>query len=241
MLKTKLIKFMTINRTIHKNILIKILKDIYSDSYIGPFLGFKGGTAAYLFYNLNRFSVDLDFDLLNKEKEDYVFEYIKKIMENYGVLKQAVKKRYNFLYILSYRDKEVDAQNVKLEINRREFGSKYKLMTYFGISMKVMVREDMFAHKFCAMYERIGKTNRDIFDVWYFLQNEWPVNRKIIEERTGMKFNDFIKKCIDLLEKMSNQNILSGIGELLDEKQKDWVRTKLKSETIFLLKLYINS
>jgi hypothetical protein len=91
------------------------------------------------------------------------------------------------------------------------------------------------------MYERIGKTNRDIFDVWYFLQNEWPVNRKIIEERTGVKFDDFIKKCIDLLEKMSNQNILSGIGELLDEKQKDWVRTKLKSETIFLLKLYINS
>ena len=103
--------------------------------------------------------------------------------------------------------------------------------------MKVMVREDMFAHKLCAMYERIGKTNRDIFDVWYFLQNEWPIDKKIIEERTGMSFKKFLQKCIDLLEKMSDQNILSGMGELLDAKQKDWVRAKLRIETIFLLKL----
>ena len=43
---------MTLNTTTHKNILIKILKDIYTDSTIGPILGFKGGTAVYLFYNL---------------------------------------------------------------------------------------------------------------------------------------------------------------------------------------------
>ena len=103
--------------------------------------------------------------------------------------------------------------------------------------MRVMVQEDMFAHKLCAMYERIGKTNRDIFDIWYFLQNEWPVNKKIVEERTGMSFKEFLQKSIDLLEKMSDQNILSGMGELLDTKQKDWVRAKLRTETIFLLKL----
>ena len=44
----------------HKNILLQILKDIFTNSAIGPILGFKGGTAAYLFYDLNRFSVDLD-------------------------------------------------------------------------------------------------------------------------------------------------------------------------------------
>ncbi len=228
---------MALNKTVHKNILIKILKDIYTDSSLGPILGFKGGTAAYLFYNLNRFSVDLDFDLLNKEKENYIFERIKKILENYGTLKQAEKKRFNLIYVLSYSGKMQEDQNVKVEINRRDFGSKYEVRAYFGISMKVMVREDMFAHKLCAMYERIGKTNRDIFDVWYFLQNDWPVNKKIVEDRTGMNFKEFLQKCIDLLKEMSDQNILSGMGELLDNKQKDWVRVKLKSETIFLLKL----
>lgn len=229
--------FVTLNLITHKNILIKILKDIYTDSTIGPLLGFKGGTAVYLFYNLNRFSVDLDFDLLNAEKEDYVFERVRKILGNYGTIKEAEKKRFNLFYVLAYDDKIPGAQNIKVEINRREFGSKYEVKSYLGISMKVMVREDMFAHKLCAMYERIGKTSRDIFDVWYFLQNEWPVNKKIVEERTSMSFKEFLRKCINSLENMTDQNILSGMGELLDAKQKDWVRAKLRTETIFLLKL----
>jgi predicted nucleotidyltransferase component of viral defense system len=232
---------MTLNLTTHKNILIKILKDIYTDSTIGPLLGFKGGTAAYLFHNLNRFSVDLDFDLLDVEKEDYVFERIKKILENYGTIKEAEKKRYNLFYVLTYDDKVPGAQNIKVEINRREFGSKYEVKSYLGISMKVMAREDMFAHKLCAMYERIGKTNRDIFDVWYFLQNEWPVNEEIVRSRTGMSFKEFLQKCIDSLEKMTDRNILSGMGELLGAKQKDWVKAKLRAETIFQLKLKLDN
>ncbi len=232
---------MTLNTTTHKNILIKILKDIYTDSAIGPILGFKGGTAVYLFYNLNRFSVDLDFDLLDAEKEDYVFEQVKKILENYGTIKEAEKKRFNLFYVMAYDDKVPGAQNIKVEINRREFGSKYEVKSYLGISMRVMVREDMFAHKLCAMYERIGKTNRDIFDVWYFLQNEWPVNKEIVESRTGMNFKEFLQKCVDSLEKITDQNILSGMGELLDAKQKDWVKAKLRTETIFLLKLKLQN
>ncbi|MFH1838609.1 MAG: nucleotidyl transferase AbiEii/AbiGii toxin family protein [Candidatus Kuenenbacteria bacterium] len=232
---------MALNPIIHKNIFIKILKDIYTDNTLGPVLGFKGGTAVYLFYNLNRFSVDLDFDLLNSEKENYVFEQIKKILENYGTIKQAQKKRFNLVYVMTYTGKIPGAQNIKIEINRREFGSKYEVKSYLGISIKVMTQEDMFAHKFCAMYERINKTNRDIFDVWYFLQNEWPINKKIIELRTGINFKKFLQKCIDLLKKMTNQNILSGMGELLDAKQKNWVKTKLLAETIFLLKLKLEN
>src|SRR3989344_8272898 len=233
--------YMLFKVTTHKNILIKILKDIYADSTIGPLLGFKGDTAVYLFYNLNRFSVDLDFDLLDAEKENYVFEQVKKILENYGTIKEAEKKRFNLFYVVAYDDKVPGAQNIKVEINRREFGSKYEVKSYLGISMKVMVQEDMFAHKLCAMYERIGKTNRDIFDVWYFLQNEWPVNKKIVEECTGMTFKEFLQKCVDSLEKMTDQNILSGMGELLDAKQKDWVKSKLRTETIFLMKLALDN
>lgn len=232
---------MTLNVTTHKNILIKILKDIYTDSTIGPILGFKGGTAVYLFYTLNRFSVDLDFDLLDTEKEGLVFEQVKRVLESYGTIKEAKKKRFNLFYVLAYDDKAPGAQNVKVEINRREFGSKYEVKSYLGISMKVMVQEDMFAHKLCAMYERIGKTHRDIFDVWYFLQQEWPVNKEIVEARTGMRFKDFVQQCIVVLEKMGDHNILSGMGELLDAKQKDWVKAKLRSETIFLLKLKLEN
>ena len=228
---------MALDTSKHKNILIKILKNIYTDATISPILGFKGGTAAAFFYNLDRFSVDLDFDLLDSNKEDYVFDRVKAIIENYGTLKEARKKRFNLLYILSYDDKDINAQNVKVEINRREFGSKYAVESFLGISMQVMVKEDMVAHKLCAMYERIGKTNRDIFDVQFFLSHDWSVNKKIVEDRMGVSYIDFLKKCIDVMEKFDDSNILSGMGELLTEKQKAWAKVKLKSEALFSLRL----
>ena len=228
---------MALDTSKHKNILIKILKDIYTDATISPILGFKGGTAATFFYGLDRFSADLDFDLLNSEKKDYVFDRVKAIIENYGMLKEARKKRFNLFYVLSYDDKDINAQNVKVEINRREFGSKYAVESFLGISMQVMVKEDMVAHKLCAMYERIGKTNRDIFDVQFFLSHDWPVNKKIVEDRMSVSYSDFLKKCIEVMEKFDDSNILSGMGELLTEKQKAWAKAKLKSEALFLLRL----
>ena len=91
-----------------------------------------------------------------------------------------------------------------------------------------------------AMYERIGKTSRDVFDVYFFYKNNWEINRKIVEERSDMSFKDTLARCINMLEKMDNKHILDGLGELLSQSQKDWAREKLKSETVFLLKLNLN-
>lgn len=232
---------MTLNQAIHKSILVKILKDIYSNPDIGPILGFKGGTAAYLFYKLDRFSVDLDFDLLDATKEKLVFEKLEAILEKYGQVKSADMKRYSLIYILSYDEKEPGAQNVKVEVNKRSFGSRYGVKSYLGISMKVMIAEDMAANKLVAFYERIGKTNRDIYDTWFFFSNNCPVNRGLVEKRTNMPFKDFLEKCCVLLEKMDNRGILSGIGEVLDEKQKAWVKNKLKDELLFQFRLYLET
>ncbi len=225
---------MTLNIPTHKSILLQILKDIYSNTNLSPYLGFKGGTAAYLFYNLERFSVDLDFDLLDETKEEQVFSEIERIVRNYGQIKEARKKRFNLFFLLSYEEK---AQNTKIEINRRTFGSRYEIKTYLGISMLVMIKEDMFAHKLMAMHERMGKSNRDIFDVWFFLKNNWSINKKIVEERSQISFAKLLDKCITQLKKTTSRNILDGMGELLNEKQKSWAKTSLIPDTIFLLKL----
>jgi len=231
---------MTIDTIIHKNILIKILKDIFTNSLISQSLAFKGGTAAMLFYSLSRFSVDLDFDLLKTEKEELVFNVITDILKHYGTVKFQ-NKRYSLFFLLSYKDKLDGGQNIKVEINKRFFGSKYEVKQYLGIAMTVMVKEDMLANKLVAMHERIGKTNRDIFDVWFFLNNNWQINRTIVEQRTNMPYKAFLQKCIYELETMSNRNILSGIGELVDEKQKAWVKANLIPETLFLLRLALSN
>ena len=225
---------MTLDYSKHKNILLRILKDIYSDTSIAPYLGFKGGTAALMFYDLPRESFDLDFDLLDESKETEVFGKIQKIIKEYGKITDSHVKRFNLTNIVSYDPK---AQNIKVEINRRQFGSRFDVKTLLGISMLVMVEEDMFAHKLMAMYERIGKTSRDIFDIYYFSQNNWSINRQIVENRSGLSFKETLVKCISLLEKMDNRHILDGLGGQLTQSQKDWARAKLKSDTIFLLKV----
>ncbi len=230
---------MTLEISIHKNILIHILKDIYSDSSIGPFLGFKGGTAAYLFYDLSRFSVDLDLDVLDTSKEHHILEQLKKILAAYGTIKEARVKRFSLFFLLSYHDKLHNAYNIKVDVNCRNFGSKYEVKSYLGIPMKIMVKEDMAAHKMVAMFERIGTTNRDIFDTWFFLKNNWPINEEIIHKRTGLSTAQFLEQCINELESMSDRGILSGIGELLDAKQKVWAKERLRMETIFLLKMTV--
>lgn len=222
----------------HKNILLKILKDIYSDSEIASILGFKGGTLANFFYGLSRFSLDLDFDLLDENKKDFVFDKILEIVKEYGKIKEKRIKKFSIFILLSYEDK---APNIKIEINLRNFGSRYEIKSYLGIPMKVMVLEDLTAHKLVAMYERLGKANRDIFDVWHFLKKDFPINKEIIEKRTGLKFKEFLKKSFKKLEKLSEKGILAGMGELLDEKTKTWAKKNLKNDLLFLLKLKIKN
>ncbi len=225
---------MTLNYLRHKSILLQILKDIYSDTSIAPYLGFKGGTAAMIFYGLPRNSVDLDFDLLEESKEKEVFEKINKIVSNYGKITDSCIQKSNLRNVISY---EPEAQNIKVEVSRRQLGSKYEVKTYLGISMLVMTQEDMFAHKLMAMIERVGKTSRDVFDVQFFAKNNWPINKSIVEERSGLSFQDALEKAINQLESMDNRHILDGLGELLSDPQKDSSRSKMKSDTIFLLKL----
>ena len=232
---------MTLSYSIHKNIQLQILKEIYTDATISSHLGFKGGTAASMFYDLSRFSVDLDFDLLSpsdEAKEQEIFGKLLKIAQGYGEIRESRIKRYNLIIILSYDPK---AQNVKIEVNRRDFGSRYEIKTLLGISMLVMIREDMFANKLMAMYERVGKTSRDIFDVYFFLGKNWPINRDIVEQRAKLSFKEVLTRSIKLLEKMDNRHILDGLGEFLTESQKDWARAKLRAETIFLLRARLES
>ena len=73
---------MDLNR--HKFLMMQILKDIYSDAMLASVLGFKGGTALMFFYQLPRFSVDLDFNLLDVSEQEEVFKLVRGILLKYG-------------------------------------------------------------------------------------------------------------------------------------------------------------
>jgi predicted nucleotidyltransferase component of viral defense system len=222
-----------INR--HRFFLVQILKNIYSDIELAKYLGFKGGTALMFFYDLPRFSVDLDFNLIDAEKEDVVYGKIRKILLKYGTIFDEAKKFYGPLIVLDYGFKE---RKLKVEISNRLFDNRYEIKNLLGINMKVMVKEDMFAHKLCALLDRNTITNRDIFDCCFFMQKQTPINKSIVEFRMKMAFADYLQKCIEHLESMSDKGLLQGMGELMDEKMKKFVRVEMRSELISLLKFY---
>ena len=229
-----------LNHDKYKSTMLKILKEIYSDTSLGPVLGFKGGTAALLFYDLNRFSVDLDFDLLDESKEQEVFDKIEKIVSKIGEVKEARIKRYTIFFLLSFEKNEV---NIKVEISRRspELKSEYSLQDFMGISMLVMNKDDMFANKLVALVDRKKPVNRDIYDVWFFLEHHWDFNVALIEDRAGCTVQEYLRKCVEHLENVDNKFILDGIGDLVTEKQKNWIKQNLIKDTIFALKVRAES
>ncbi|MCF8380786.1 MAG: nucleotidyl transferase AbiEii/AbiGii toxin family protein [Bacteroidales bacterium] len=219
----------------HKFLLIQILKDIYSDIELSNSLGFKGGTALMFFYDLPRFSVDLDFNLLDKEHEDMVYKKVRKILLKYGRIHDEAKKHYGPFVVLDYG---YDERKLKVEISNRVFENHYEIKNLLGINIKVMVKEDLFAHKLCTLLDRVIITNRDIFDCWFFMEKRTPINKYIVESRMKMSLSEYLQKCIDLLESMNDIGLLQGLGELMDSSIKKFVQTKLRSETISLLKFY---
>lgn len=222
-----------INR--HKFFLVQILKDIYSDIELANCLGFKGGTALMLLYELPRFSVDLDFNLIIKEKEEVVYEKVRKILLKYGTIYDEARKFYGPVIVLDYG---IGERKLKVEISNRLFENRYEIKNFLGINMNVMVLPDMFAHKLCALLDRNSIAGRDIFDCWFFVKNHSPLNKEIVESRMNVSLAEYVQRCIDRLEQVDDKHLLHGTGELMDDEMKKFVRTKLRIETIGLLKFY---
>ena len=219
----------------HKYFLVQILKDIYSNIELANCLGFKGGTALMFFYDLPRFSVDLDFNLINEGKEKLVYNKVREILLKYGTIYDEAPKFFGPLVVLDYG---IGERKLKVEISNRRFEDRYEIKNLLGINMKVMIGADMFAHKLCALLDRSSIASRDIFDCWFFMKSHIAVNKDIIELRMNLPYADYLQKCISMIESLSDRSMLQGMGELMNEEMKKNVRKNLRTETIGLLKFY---
>ena len=224
---------MDINK--HKFFMLQILKDIFSDADLADCLGFKGGTALMFFYGLPRFSVDLDFNLIDTTKEELVYKKVRDILLKYGKIHDEAKKFFGPVFVLDYGQNE---RKLKVEISNRQYDNHYEIKNLLGIEMRVLVKPDMFAHKLCALLDRTEITGRDIFDCWFFLDTHTPVNANIVESRMGMPLQDYLQRCIDTVEQMSDKSIMNGLGELTDGEMKKFAKTKLRKETVALLNFF---
>ena len=105
--------------------------------------------------------------------------------------------------------------------------------------MLVMSQDAMFANKLIALKERKKMVNRDLFDAHYFLKNDWSINPDIIMKKTGKTVSVYLSEVAEFVGVLQkNHNILFGLGELVDEKQKIWIKTNLIKDLVSLLLIY---
>ncbi|KKK57122.1 hypothetical protein LCGC14_3057660, partial [marine sediment metagenome] len=82
------------------------------------------------FYDLPRFSVDLDFILLDAEKEDMAYRKVHQILLKYGKIFDEAKKFHGPLVVLDYG---VNERKLKVEISNRLFENRYEIKNLLGI------------------------------------------------------------------------------------------------------------
>lgn len=218
----------------HKLYMAQILSLIFKDKDLCNVIAFKGGTSLMFFHNLNRFSTDLDFNLLDATKLDMVYDKIRAILTRFGTIDDEAKKHFGSVLVLNYGKGE---RMLKVEISTREYPNHYEMRSLVGTDIRVMTMPDMFAHKLCAMGERLSP--RDIFDVCFFLQNHVEINEEIVQLRTGKSVAEYAAWCAVHVRESSPKLLMQGLGEVLnDAKSKTFVKNKLIDETSSALELF---
>lgn len=215
----------------HEQILKNILRDIYTTTDLEARLVFKGGTCLYLFYGLDRFSVDLDFNLIT---QDFDEQLISRILNKYLKIDDQRNKYFTWVWVGSY---EKGKPKVKVEINKRDYPDKYTNKDFYGITVPTLSVDSMFAHKLCAITDRKKLQNRDLYDAHFMFTKQFDISEKIIKIRTGKTVKGYFAHLANFIEKKVKPNtILEGLGELLDNSQKDHVRATLLRNLLFDLK-----
>lgn len=219
----------------HEKYMRSILKDIFTED-ISKFLAFKGGTLVYLVYDLDRFSTDIDLDILDVAQEEKIINAIRNILPLHWEIKNETLGKALHRWVFRYDERNI---NIKIELNKRvRDNNTYEDKIIDDLKLKCMKKDSIFANKLVALSERVA--NRDLYDVHFFFKNNFPINDDIIIERTGLSLDDFFKKLIqDIKGRYIQKSILEWLGEVLDDKQKSWVKTYLLSTTIEQINHYL--
>ena len=218
----------------HKVILQQILREIYTDEELLAKVVFKGGTCLMLFYGLDRFSTDLDFDLrIGSSEIDR--ERITSIAKKYLTVDDEYDKHFTYFWSGSF---ESGLQRVKIEINKRPWPQTIENKDYYGLTIPTLASDKMLAHKLCAVTERKTLLNRDLYDTYFMLTKGFSIDEEIIKLRTGLSAKDYLEKLTKLLDTPKiEKNILHGLGEVLSDERKKWVKNYLLRELVAQIKI----
>ena len=160
----------------HKAWLYRLLSEIADKEKLGDLLRFKGGTCAAMQGYLDRFSVDLDFDLLDSKKNSLCSKLLEEVFLS---LDLSIKDQSSNVpqYFLRYPNKLKGRSVIKIDVTfPAPTTNEYEPIYFSDIAKTLQCQtvESMFSNKLVALIERYEKNGsiagRDIFDINSFYQ-----------------------------------------------------------------------
>lgn len=237
---------------LHERREVQFLESIANDSVLATHLAFKGGTALRLVYLCDRYSDDLDFDLVReKEKPAGILSRLRSLAEKQTLeVTDAYVKRNTVL--LEVREKGWKRQ-LKIEVSLLPRSKKIQTVVkniitpVYPASVNVLTYplSVLLAGKMLAVLERPSPTPRDLYDLF------WLLSRNVSEDETYLRlaaqkkgFEDrraIYTALLSNIEKYTDRQIATELGALLPPKQRQWTRSNLKERTRELLGLQLDS
>lgn len=226
----------------HKIQLYRLLTALLDSDLLSKSIYFKGGTAASMLGFLDRFSIDLDFDIEKNIPVNKFNSELKKIFKelDFEVDKKSKKSLY---YVLKYQSELGLRNSIKLSFISLKFKSNvYKPFYLSEIDRYAVCQtvETMFANKLVALIDRYKKTKtiagRDLYDIHHFFLKGYGYNKAVIEERTGKKTVTYLKELVKFInKKITDRIITEGLSFLLSPDNFKKIRLVIKKETLMLL------
>lgn len=218
---------------------------ILSRSEFGAKLSFLGGTCLRFAYKIERFSEDLDFDLIVKENVDFqeLAGYFEKELSRLGFIVDTKVKRTESIFVIFVKFSKVmkrlgisNLEDQKLKIKFEVDPKPLKNITYhseivsaYGKSFNIIINDlgTLFAQKILAIIFRPYQKGRDFYDlVWFLSQKNIEPNYEIFKEK-GVKISNR-GELIDFLEEQAkNSDLKQAVKDverfLFYPEQAQWI------------------
>jgi predicted nucleotidyltransferase component of viral defense system len=227
---------------LHKSRLLRLLMEIVDQPLLAQNLAFKGGSCAAMLGYLDRFSVDLDFDVLRGADVDALRRSFHQV---FGQLEYEVTVEYDraVFFQLRYPSNpgkrsmlKVSASNTPIEANQ------YQVRFFPEIDRMINSQtiETMFANKLVAVIDRYTQhmsiAGRDIYDVHHYFVQGYEYCGEVIQERTGLAVGEYLDRLIVFIKEHVTQTIINeDLNSLLPNQQFQKIQKILVSETMELL------
>ncbi len=227
----------------HKVQMYRLLTAILNHNWLSSQLVFKGGTCAALRGWLDRFSVDLDFDLISKTTKNQakteILDIVKRL--NFEIKDQS---QHHLQFFLKYDSPPLTRNTLKLEINDQvspHNRSELANLDELNRLALCQTQSTMVANKLIACLGRLKNTGkiagRDFYDLHHFLSQGFAIDWLIVEERSGQSPQAYLTSLIHYLENdLTDEKLYEDINPLLPSNQIKSSVMHLKEELLWLLR-----